>query len=577
MSDDINENITITGESSGAITALDGAINSVGRFDDKVKSLGDTFSKPLEHAGVDIFGKQLLKSMGLAGEARSILQVLNVAVSETATAFGFAAGAAGLAVFGLGALAAIIYKLVESHNKHKESLVKLIESQVKSFNESEATVRIFDELHKNLTTKLSPAMAEYEKSIRAVNAAQSQTLITSLKKEIEDNNESIKNLTKANKSYQATIEDQKNAQFTQVKGLEEQGVQVRKISNDIKDFTRYIGDNATKIKNLTTANVEAKAKLEALAHGFSTAEEYAKSLTKSTKDLTKADDALARQIDALNSLEKQHLAESAALSGFIWQAKTSKIQAELSKQTSAIMDHYRKGMEAAKKSGADTTALTIAALKAVQAAQDKADSERGTKALKWHGISIDLINGVAIAGIKAGNTIADGMGKGFAEMLVDGKSWNKSMTALFHDLKVQFIADVTSMMIKWAAFQALKKVGLFTSGGAAAAVFAAQGFVGTVNKPTTFVAGEGNEDEFVSIIPKSQMAQGVHPFTPGAAAAGAGASAGGSGGGGDTFNIGPFIAQGNDNPSGFAQKVMEYILRETRGRGQITVKSASIH
>lgn len=577
MDDDINENITITGESSGAITALDGAINSVGRFDEKVKSLGDTFSKPLEHAGVDIFGKQLLRSMGLAGEARPILQVLNIAVSETAAVFGFAAGAAGLAIFGLTALAAITYKLIEGHKKHEEGLKKLVEEQIKSFNESEATVRIFDELHKNLTTKLSPAMAEYEKSIRAVNAAQSQALITSLKKEIEDNTENINNLTKANKGYQSTINEQKDSQATQIKGLEDSGVQVRKSASDIKSFSGYIQENTNRINVLTSANVNAKAKVEALAHGFSTAEEYAKSLVKSTNDLGKADDALARQIDALNSIEKQYLAESAAISGFVWQAKTAKIQAELTKQTSAIMDHYRKGMEAAKKSGADTTALTIAALKAVAAAQDKADSERGTKALKWHGINIELVNSVAAAGITAANSMADGMGKGFAEMVVEGKSWNKSMTALFKDLKVQFIAEVTSMMIKWSAFQALKGLGVFGPATGFSSIFAAQGFVGTVNKPTSFVAGEGNEDEIVSIIPKSQIAQGVHPFTPGAASAGTGASAGGSRGGGDTFYIGPFIAGGVEDSTAFMKRCMDYILRETRGRGQITVKSASIH
>ena len=577
MSDDINENITITGESSGAITALDGAINSVGRFDDRVKSLGDTFSKPLEHAGVDIFGKQLLRSMGLAGEARPILQVLNVAVSETAAAFGFAAGAAGLAVFGLGALAAIIYKLVESHDKHKESLVKLIESQVKSFNESEATVRIFDELHKNLTTKLSPAMAEYEKSIRAVNAAQSQSLITSLKKEIEDNTESIGELTKANKSYKSTIDDQKNAQFTQVKGLDEQGVQVRKISSDIKDFTRYIGDNAAEIKALTTANTDAKAKLEALAHGFATAEEYAKSLTKSTNDLGKADDALARQIDALNSLEKQYAAEGASASGSVWQTKTAKIQAELHKETSAIMDHYHKGVEAAKKSGKDTLDITVASLKAVTAAQNKAEKEREAATAAWFGVTGGYMSMLSDIGSNTFKSMADGIGTSFSKMVVEGASWNKSMTALFKDLKEQFISAVTSMTIKWAAFQALKGLGMFASGGASAAVFAAQGFVGTVNKPTTFVAGEGNEDEFVSIIPKSQMAQGVHPFTPGAAGAGASASVSGSGGGGGVFNIGPFIANGAEDSTAFMKRCMDYILRETRGRGQITVKSASIH
>ena len=110
----------------------------------------------------------------------------------------------------------------------------------------------------------------------------------------------------------------------------------------------------------------------------------------------------------------------------------------------------------------------------------------------------------------------------------------------------------------------------------AASIFGSTGYAGVVSKPTTFVAGEGNEDEFVSIIPKSQMAQGVHAFTPGAAAGPSAASAGG-GGGGDTYHIGPFIAQGTEDSTAFMKHCLDFILRETRGRGQITVKSASIH
>ena len=574
MSDDINENITITGESSGAITALDGAINSVGRFDDKVKSLGDTFSKPLEHAGVDIFGKQLLWSMGLAGEARPIIMLLQTAVTELGATFGFAAGAAGLAVFGLTALAAIIYKLVEGNKKHEESLRELAEEQVKNFNESAATLKIFDELHKNLTTKLSPAMAEYEKSIRAVNAAQSQSLITSLKKEIEDNAKSIENLEKANKSYLATIIEQKDAQATQIKGLEEQGVQVRNVGSDIKSFSKYIDENSAKIKTLTTTNIEAKAKLEALAHGFSTAEEYAKSLTKTTGELDKADAALTRQIDALNSLEKQYAAEGLAASGSAWQTKTAKIQAELNKELGAITDHYNKGLEAAKKDSLDTTKLAIAKEEAITAAHQKSLAEQTAATAAWFGVTGGYMSMLSDIGSNTFKSMADGIGTSFSKMVVEGASWNKSMTALFKDMKEQFIAAVVSMSIKWAAFQVLKGVGLFASGGTS--IFAAQGFVGTVNKPTTFVAGEGNEDEFVSIIPKSQMAQGVHAFTPGAAAAGGAAVSSGSGGG-DTYHIGPFIAQGTEDSTAFMKRCLDFILRETRGRGQITVRSASIH
>jgi hypothetical protein len=209
MSDDINENITITGESSGAITALDNAVTSVGRFDDKLHTLGDTFSKPLEHAGVDIFGKQLLRSMGLAGEARPIMGLLNTAVKETAAVFGFAAGAAGLAVFGFTALAAIIYKLIEGHNKQAEALKKVNEENQKQF------VTTFDllaglEEYKNKVKDTIPVIDALIKSKREENEQDKLKTLKGMGDELtklDNQKRATKELIDTNKSLSATAVD----------------------------------------------------------------------------------------------------------------------------------------------------------------------------------------------------------------------------------------------------------------------------------------------------------------------------------------------------------------------------------
>jgi hypothetical protein len=234
--------------------------------------------------------------------------------------------------------------------------------------------------------------------------------------------------------------------------------------------------------------------------------------------------------------------------------------------------------------------LKILKENATTAAEKKAYDEREQKSREWFGLESSNMIALSNIGSQTFKSMTDGIGKGFAEMLVEGKSWNKSMTALFKDLEIQFISAVVSMAAKWAAFMAMKGiVSIFaapaTGGGSLIGTGLslpgydkgwATGGMGMVTRPTTITVGEGGEDEFVSIIPRSQMSSGIQPLTAAMAGAGASGGAAGKGGGGNTYYIGPFIAQGNDNPVDFAQRAMAYILNQTRGRGQVQPKGPSI-
>ena len=567
MGDDSDLNLNVSANTAGAVSTMDGLTSSVSEFDARVEALGNTFSRPLQSVGVHMFGRELLTTMGLGMEARPIIMLLNVAVTELGTAFGFAAGPMGLLVMGLVAVAAVGYKVIESHNKHKESLVQLLDTQVKSFESSKKTVEVFDELHKNLTTKLSPAMQAYEKDIRAKNAAESSSAIGTLLTQIKEEKESIDKLSTANTFYTKTLHDNKDAIDNATKSIGYGMSPATAIFLDqMGRFSFSLGENKKKLKELTSEMTANQAQAEALAHGFATAALYAESLSKNTKDASKAEEGLTRQIDALNSMQKQYAAEGLALTGTVWQTRTAKIQAELEKETRAIMDHYHKGVEAAKKDGTDTLALKVAALNAIAAAQGKAAEQGEAKEAEWFGISSGFMTGLSDIRSNTFKSMADGVGNAFGKMVVEGANWNKSMTALFKDLKEQFISAVVSMMVKWAAFSALKGMGLIATGGAAGAVFAAQGFVGTVSKPTTFVAGEAGE-EFVSIIPKSQMGFGMQPLSSGMSLA-SGAAGAGAGGGNTTVNN-YFTIPGADNPQAVADAVMQKIIYAVRGRGQI--------
>jgi len=61
--------------------------------------------------------------------------------------------------------------------------------------------------------------------------------------------------------------------------------------------------------------------------------------------------------------------------------------------------------------------------------------------------------------IKSVNSWADAVGKGFADMLFEGKSFTESMVSAFKNMAAQFVAAVTAMIAKWLAFLALRKIG----------------------------------------------------------------------------------------------------------------------
>ena len=107
-----SENILVTADSAGAVTQFNNLSGAVGDLDNTMESMGNTFAKPLEHVGVHLFGTELLQTMGIAGGARPIIMLLQTAVTELGTTFGFAGGEVGLVVMGLAAAAAVISDVV---------------------------------------------------------------------------------------------------------------------------------------------------------------------------------------------------------------------------------------------------------------------------------------------------------------------------------------------------------------------------------------------------------------------------------------------------------------------------------
>jgi hypothetical protein len=150
--------------------------------------------------------------------------------------------------------------------------------------------------------------------------------------------------------------------------------------------------------------------------------------------------------------------------------------------------------------------------------------------------------------------MVSGYGDAIGSMIVDGKDFGKSMEEVFKNMAREFISQVTQMMIKWAAFQALTG----GAGGFGGGIFGfAKGVDTVVNKPTMFMAGEGGPERVT-----------VQPM--------AGSNNGGGGGGGSptNVNIGDIIVkvQLENIDSANVQRLMEAMAREIRAKAGPAVR-----
>src|SRR5678816_177198 len=98
-------------------------------------------------------------------------------------------------------------------------------------------------------------------------------------------------------------------------------------------------------------------------------------------------------------------------------------------------------------------------------------------------------------------------GKGVSDMIMEGKRFKDVMNSLWRDMASEFIQQVTRMIIKWLAFQALK---MATTGGFGG--FFAEG--GMIREPTLMtglhsgiqhIAGESGPEAVVPVGKRSAM------------------------------------------------------------------------
>ena len=521
--DDTNLDISINADSSGAVQAFDGLNNAVGGFGQKVETLGNTFAKPLEHVGVHIFGRELLSVIGLSGEARPIISLLQVAVNELGLAFNFAAGPMGLLIMGLGAAAAVIYKVVESHKAHAVALDDVAKKQQEQYSKTTDLITKIEE-YKDKVGELTPVLNELEKATRAVNEEDKHSILVSEGKQLEAIDSTIRKKQELIDINNASIAAN-NREAAAFSGHLENGQLAVTINNEL------IKTNAGLTAEI---NKENKSRLEITANIHAQAKGY--------KDMS---DQIEKQgkIASANATAEEKATEARLRND----EKAARDQKRLFDDVEKDRERIIRDRYNIEISGANTVFMQQAAM-----------SENLKNA--WQSSYASM---------------AKGAGDAFSNMLIDGQSFGENMKSVFHNILKSFVSMLAEMAVRWAAMAALNAI----SGGAFSAAFsaarpmltqsvfnvaltdmpgfelpAATGMDATFGSPTLLMVGEGGEDEHVTVTSRSQAQ--ISAMGPG------------RNGGGDTYNM-TFIANGNDDPRAFSEKVMAYISQQTRGRGQI--------
>ena len=455
--DDTNLDISITADSSGAVSAFDGLDNSVGAFGQQMTKLSEAFTKPLEHVAVQIFGKELLSVIGIAGEARPVLMVLQTAVTQLGGAFGFLTGPVGLMVMGLGALAAVIYKVVESDKAHAVSIEQVISENQKQYD---GTTDLSEKLdtYKTKVGHLSPVLEELAIATKKVNEENRFALLQSEGQQLINIDATIRakrDLIAANEAeIKSNIEEGKS-----YSGHIESGELVEQVNNKLAESNARL---TIEIDKENKARIEIKANIAAQAKGYKDAQDQMEKLGKASDDIHKK-------------------------------------ESELSKKS---LDEFLRNEDAKRRAMRESMSYTQAII----------NSKFNMEIAALHGVGME--NAVASETVrKAWGDAYLGMMKGagdsFASMIVDGKDFGESMTQVYHNILKSFISMLSEMLIRWLVVRAIMAAG----GGGAFAAFDigtqaaghATGFDGVVSSPMMFTVGDGGEPEHVRITPQSQM------------------------------------------------------------------------
>ena len=433
------------------------------------EGLNKSLTRPLENVGVHIFGRELLGAMGISQATRPILTLLSVGIREVGESFGVAAAAAMPYVFGLAALAAVLYKVRESHKETREQMEAVLATEKGGISTMDDYVAAGGRLSVALNKMAADLKKAAQETVSKIEADTKAKLIVD----------------------EAALADAKayNTQLQHTIGMQSSTMASQLAADAIKKHQKAVDDD--------------RATLEANQHGFATWTDYVKS---GTQALDKATDALKKHGDELKKHSQEQEAarlqelstanqayaqqvvaaekmytEEGALEKAARELNEATIEDEMTqeekkehaiekfqeRQLAVIEADYKKAVDAAIASGGDIVQ--------VNAAQQRALIALDNNTLMQRRNNLSILQSESR---KVAEGIASGIGNAFAQSIVEGKSFGDSMRALAKQVVEEIISDLVRIAIEKLIIDKIMIASQTTTSAAMAASMAAAGTVG---------------------------------------------------------------------------------------------------
>jgi len=631
------EDVVINADASGGVEAFQSMGVAVQNFHQDMDNIKTDFAQSFEHVGLHLFTSNLMSSIGMTGEARVAYMGLSAVMAAVSGVFELSAGTLAPFVIALGA-AALIWKefsgsaanagqAVQDHEQAVQSDLTAQESATASYKDAIGSLDAYAASVGALPPKLADLKAALEAGLGASTQASAHDIgvqMGDLQTKILATKDTMSDLTEK-------IALDRLAQSEANQGTEQGAAEWAKAGNAIVVMGQALDSAKDKLAAQQAQLATLKADLPYVAEGYKSAGDYAQQMAdaataaykanlKSIDDIIAADEAemqaldetgaaadaaaekqtraaeqIAAGITALAAQQQQYAAQDIEITGDEWSQKTAKVAEASAKQEEALDKYYAKLLEDARKSGADTTAITAQYEAAkVQLAQTSTD-QQAQVLRSFVGINQNLYQSMEAEGSSVFKSLATGFGNAVGQMVVQGKSFSDSMQKVFTSMEEAFISKVAEMTAQWLAFMALQGVaGMFSGGGASLGSLSGVGMMGGApgaslsgvgGIPTNFLQGlpptgsipvptyAGGVDTILSsptLLIAGEAGEERLQITPQKGGGSPPAAAGGGGGsGGISVTFGDIHLHGVQDPQSLANQLLPYIAQAIKGRGQV--------
>jgi len=543
--EEIEQNVIIRCDSAGAVSAINTFNGSIQSLTDTNEEMLSSFSKPVEHASLHLFNHEVLTSVGLGGQARTMMSLMSAGLNEVAIAAGTTTAAIAPWLLAIGAVA-IAYEKLNAYMK--------------------ASSEKHDEEKKNFQDETKALADFYEQQ---VNVSKVGREIAGMNLKLVQDDQREKNQELA--EYTSKLDESKNKVIEMGEALHKQTSGMTALAKEYgpqaMEFKKFASEQASSQGELQEKIAKVRAELERLepeikkytdlSHGISDAskkfdEDQAAAAQKSEESFNKMMD---KADEMAETYAKEYMAAGQSIDLFL---KKQQAQIDLDKGEGNKEDEFKAKLE-------ERTAVTLAAYDRMEAKakeygmsiKDLEDKKNEYISAQGHKLATEQAQDLGQVGQIFATTyqsMTSEVGSDFAQMVVAHKSWHDSFVSVIKDVETQFISMVTTLLIKMLTLYAIEEAtGMSPQGiGFAQNLTGLKFATGTdsvYDRPTSITVGDGGPER-VQVTPLGQQ--------PGGSA------------GQTSISMSVTVNAGSTtDPNTLANIVGQKVLQQIRGQGQL--------